>query len=635
MSGSWGSALLSVGVLARTYGRRGLTRRALHEIRRNRGWFQGTPRPDPTRVVPEGSIFRPRGGWDRVPEERKTLAIERGRKVVTGWYEAYGHEWRRLPADAKGWRTHPGTGYEFSMGPWWTIPLLPPNADIKDVWEPGRFGWVYDLVRAYALSHDETFARAFDERLAAFIDANPPFRGVQWACGQETAIRAIAVLHAQDGLPRPSGGSETAARRITTLLAWSGERIADAIGYGLSQRNNHGISEASGLIQIALRLGDAHPSAGEWLSKGQRFLSEQIRDQFAPDGWYAQHSFTYMRVALEQALHAQRALEAHGLSLPADALRRLDSAVALLVSVVDGRSGVVPNHGANDGARVVPLSTADFRDFRPLLTLASLVRNRPLPTDIPPDSEVLNWLGRESPPPAPARRDGVEVGSSGWAVARVEGASLFIRAGRYSHRPSHIDPLHIDVRFEGMEVITDAGTFAYNAPAPWKNALAAAYLHNGPLLDGIEPAQRGPRFLWYSWPNAGIVDTTYERVTATVIAEAPGRVRRSITVNGSAITVVDHVLAPSASMVGVTWLLHPSVNPNCVEVPDAETVRAKEGDVTAWFSPTYGLRVASIAIRANRPAAPGTELRTVIRRPRAVSPADSASGDSSPESRRD
>jgi hypothetical protein len=535
--------------------------------------------------------------------------------VLDGWYQAYGHDWRRLPEDAEGWSTQSRTGYRFPSGDWWTVPHLPPAADIKDVWEPGRFGWVYDLVRAYVVTGNAAFATAFHDRLASWQEANPPFRGAQWACGQEAAIRALAILHADEALPLPDNGAASAARRICTILGWSGERIADAIGYGLSQRNNHGISEAAGLVHLGVRLRGVHADADRWLHLGQRYLREQIRDQFAEDGWYAQHSFTYLRVALEQALLAQRALAADGTSLPIDCLRLLDRSVHLLTTVVAARSGVVPNHGANDGARVASFSTAEYRDFRPLLTLASVVLGRPLPADIDPDPEVVSWLGAV-PLRAAAREDGIDTGRSGWAVARLASVSVFLRAGTYTHRPSHLDLLHLDVRFGDAEVVTDPGTYAYNAPPPWQNGLASAFVHNAPVLDDEEPAERGPRFLWYSWPSAAMVSNAYREGEATLVAEVPGRVRRRVEITPTEVTILDRVLDASVRTVQISWLLHPHLRGgHVVEAGGAEVVEATEASVQAWFSPTYGQREPSRVIRIRRDVDEDhQEIRTVIRR---------------------
>jgi hypothetical protein len=546
-----------------------------------------------------------------LPEHVRSRVLERACRVLNAEYDAFGHAWRKLPQGEAEWRTHPQSGYEFPGGPWWTVPDLPPSVDIKDVWEPGRFTWVYDLIRAFAGTGDSRFAAAFHHQLNAWATSNPPFRGPQWACGQETAIRALAILHGDAAF---TARSDDESRQIADVLGWSGERIADAIGYGLCQRNNHGISESAGLVHLGLRLQHAHPDASRWLQLGRQYLAEQILDQFAEDGWYAQHSFAYMRVALEQALVAQRVLAQHALSLPADCLDRLRQGVALLAAVAAGGSGIVPNHGANDGGRVVPYSTAPLRDFRPTLTLGAIVLRCQLPADLRPDPEVVAWLGVEPPPRGSARPDGVRFGRSGWAVARVGRASVFLRAGTLRHRPSHLDQLHIDVRFGEEEVITDAGTYAYNAAPPWNNGLASAIAHNGPVLDDREPAERGPRFLWRSWPEAQLLRCEYDGTVAVLAGEVPGRSRRTVEVRDQQVTVIDQIVDPQTRVTQITWLLHPScVGRVSIEADGCEAIAAQEGRVDGWFSPTYGLRLPSRAMRIRRTvdAIPATVTTTI------------------------
>ncbi|HTE42653.1 MAG TPA: heparinase II/III family protein, partial [Steroidobacteraceae bacterium] len=578
----------SIGAtLVKTYGYRGLRRRITHELRKRGNAFAAKPAERFYGALPTPTFsYAPAGSWESLAPTERTTIVARAQRVLDGCYEAYGYEWRRFPVRPNDWRIHPSTGFEFPFVEWWRVPLLPREADVKDVWEPARFSWAYDLIRAYAATREPHYAAAFHARFAQWMDANPPFIGPHWACGQETAIRALAILHAMDTLPTEDA---QARQRTVDCLAWSGERIADAIGYGLSQRNNHGISEAAGLVHLGIRLSSVHPDAQRWLRKGLAFLNEQIEDQFAHDGWYAQHSFTYMRVALEQSLCAQRVLEANGLSLSKAALVRLDAAIALFTSVVAGANGVVPNHGANDGARVLPLALSDYRDFRPLLTYASVLRGCPLPDDVPSNAEMHRWLGKQPCRSPDARRDGIETGASGWVVVRLRGWFVFLRAGVYRHRPSHLDALHIDVRHDDREIVTDAGTFAYNAPPPWKNGLGSGLSHNGPILNEREPAERGPHFLWLTWPQS-TVQVDGDGSVLRLVAERDGLVRREVIITAAAVNVIDTALQPATSL-QVTWLLHPDLaDAGRVSADGATSIEAVEGALAGWFSPTYGLR---------------------------------------------
>jgi hypothetical protein len=199
-------------------------------------------------------------------------------------------------------------------------------------------------------------------------------------------------------------------------------------------------------------------------------------------------------------------------------------------------------------------------------------------------------------------------------VVRDRGVRVFLRAGGFRHRPSHMDLLHVSVAWDGREVVADAGTYAYNAPPPWANGLTSARVHNAPVLDGAEPAARGPRFLWKEWPTARLAAASREGDAVRVVAEVPGRVRRAVLVRGREVEVEDEVLDPSVRSVTATWLLHPGVaSADVVDGPARDVVDAAEGSTDAWFSPTYGARVPTRAVRVGGVRSGAGPLRLVTR----------------------
>lgn len=592
--------------VARTWGFRAGAQRALHEARKLTGAFRAGPRHPLASAQPgTGTLFavdaeRLRAGID------VTAARTRADRVAAGAYEAFGWQWFALPSDAAEWRRHPGTGAQFDLSPWWTVPHLSPElGDIKVLWEPARFSWVYDLIRGYVVTGSATYADAFHRNLRTWVDSSPPFAGPHWSCGQETGIRAIALLHAEANLP---AGAEERARCLQ-VLGWSGERVADAVGYAESQRNNHSLSEAAALLALGHRLRGMHPEAERWGSLGRAVFERGVRTQFEEDGWYIQHSFNYARVALDQSVVALRVLDAQGVPL-APALRaRLTAAVRLLTLVMDPATGEVPNHGANDGARVLPLALAPFTDFRPTLTAAAALLRIPLAAGIEPDRETLAWLRLPLMASTASIVDGVYRGA-GWAVARSRGTQVFLRAGRYRSRPSHLDPLQLDIRIAGRPLVVDAGSYLYNGPPPWRNGLASAAVHNGPMLDGREPGMRGPRFLWIRWPASRIAGAGWDGTTATLSAVAPG-ISRTVRVEADGVEVRDRVVAEGSGEVRVRWLLHPLADPAAVDVAGGGVVgEGREGATVGWYSAHYGERISTRYVEIARPAHAGAELVT-------------------------
>ena len=604
------------GALWRSYGTHGLVQRALYEARKRTGRYRRKPLETPAAV---GAADIP-ASWpfvvdaDRVRESTDhDEATARAQRVLGGEHQAFRWTWTPLPRTPVEWRTHPVSRYEYGVGvPWYLVGHYNRDAgDVKDVWEPARFGWAYDLMRGWMITGDDAYARAFWERFENFMDGNPPFLGVQWSCGQETSIRAMAWLWAECAFRNAPSSSAERLARLRQALVWSGDRVDDAIGYALAQRNNHGLSEATGIIVLGARFLGVDPRAEGWMGRGHALLERQVLDQFGDDGWYVQHSFNYMRLALEQLVVAQRVLASRGRSLSLPQRARIAAAAALLGDVMTGEHGRVPNHGANDGAYVLPISTANYLDFRPLLTSVSATFGSSIPEDIAPSDEVLAWLGGDVVRAERRPRSLVRSGSSGWVVARVGDVMLFARAGRYTSRPSHIDPLHVDVWMHGRPVVTDAGTYRYWAAPPWANGLVDAEHHNTLTIEGMPVALRGPRFLWLRWPSAHVVATTTDALGVVRIELANDswstegvQHRRVCQIENGAFTVIDEIRAsPSLNArATVHWLIDGDAR--AVEVTGSQPVAMEllSGDTRGtfgWISEGYADKRVATSVRAS------------------------------------
>jgi hypothetical protein len=528
-------------------------------------------------------------------DDARTKALERATHVVKGWYHHFGWAWRRLPEDADAWNTHPDTGWRYPEVPWWKVALIQPDgSDVKDVWEPGRFGWCYDLTRGFALTNDEAFVRAFARNLRSWEDACPPFVGVQWACGQESSIRATAILHAEATFRHADAlGAEDRAR-IARVLGRTGERVADAVEYALSQRNNHGISEAVGLLLIGIRLAGTHPEAHRWKETGADLLDRLIREQVAEDGWYIQHSFNYLRLVLDLLVVVRRAGEEASAALSREAMGRLAAATDLLSMALPRGTGIPPNHGANDGANVHPVTTADFRDMRPTVTAVRSLCGFPLADRDESDPETIALL-RVPPTRVGAGRepsDFLQAGASGWVVTEIGGVHAFLRAGRYRSRPGHHDALHLTFTVRGREVVVDPGSYRYNAKGLWRNPFAGPQMHNGPRSAREEAPVRGPRSLWLRWPRAEVERTNVSESAAEIVASDRAGWVRTVRVASGEVRVGDRHRGEATRRVRVGWCLAPGIDVEVVSAVGADVERgsAKEGDPRGWSSPYYGRR---------------------------------------------
>ena len=614
--------LAGAEALWKTFGADGIRHRAGFEVRKRFSRLQRGPRPASAGVL-ESSAPSP---WSFTPNTKRLAqhaekgeAIPRADRVLAGEYQAYRTAWRRRPATPDEWNVDLLTGHRYdASAPWFRVPHAQVGSDIKDAWEPGRFSWAYDLARGWMLTGNDRYAHAFWSAFETFRKGCRPYRGVQWACGQETAVRAIALLWCETALANAPSTTPARQASLREMLYWSGNRISDAIDYAFSQRNNHGISECTGLIAIGARFRHVDATAGAWWHQGRSALGRQVLDQLARDGWYAQHSFTYLRVALDQLVLAERTLRAGGDTLGMSVIERIRAGVRLLCTVIDEETGDVPNHGANDGAFVLPLTTREYRDFRPSLTAAAATFQVPLPSGVEADAEMLAWLDLDSPASS-ASRPRVMIGESGWLDARAGDSRVFARAGAYRTRPSHIDALHLDVWIGGRVVAADAGTYRY--AGTWSRALAEEQAHNTVSVVGFPMAERGPRFLWLRWPRSTI--SSYhddgDAVTIEMLNESWRQTgiahRRTCRIAVDAVVVLDDLsLAPGHPARGALhWLIDGSREDVVVvaNVPvEIDVRRGEESSPYGWIADSYAVRRPATSMRATT-RDPSTRVRFV------------------------
>ncbi len=381
------------------------------------------------------------------------------------------------------------------------------NSDVKWLWETGRFGFAYTLVRAYWLTGDQQQAETFWQIVENFKKENPPNSGAHWMCGQECSIRVFACCFALFGL---LDAAATTAERVTLLvemLAAHGDRIEGNIGYAISQKNNHAITEALALWTLGL-LFPFFRSAARWQILGRKVLEQEAGRQIYDDGAYVQHSMNYHRLMLQSFVWAIRLGELNGQPLSATLRERFAKAAQFLYQLTDEESGRAPNYGSNDGAVLFRLDSCGFEDYRPTLGLAHWIAERGRVFTSGAWEEPLLWMAGTqalaAPTNAPPRAD-LAAQSGGYYTLRGKETWAMIRCCEYRDRPAQADMLHLDLWWRGENIVADPGTYSYNSAPPWNNGLAATRAHNTVEIDGLDQMERGPRFTWFHWNRGRVI----------------------------------------------------------------------------------------------------------------------------------
>jgi hypothetical protein len=511
-------------------------------------------------------------------------------EILNGKVRLFGSEPRSLKLNLAGPLQH-WTQYHGS---------LPDGSDIKPIWEAGRFGWATALARVYWLTNDDKYAEGFWARFEEFDTANPPNLGPHWSSAQEVALRAISWAFCYSLIADAASSTAERKQSLAQSLAQHAERIPPTLDYALAQNNNHLLSEAAGLLTVGAMLLD-HPKAAAWRALGLDLFNLGMARQIHEDGAYAQHSANYHRLMLQLSLWVKAIAPVTGEEMAESTAARLSKANAWLARLLDADSGGVPNLGPNDGAYILPLTTLNFRDYRPVLQAASVAfGGEPLAAG---DWDDLRyWLGIQ-----PARKSKMSASTP----LRLDGKSswAYLRTAQFHERPGHADQLHLDLWWRGHNVAMDAGTYLYNAPMPWDNALASTRVHNTLTINDRQQMRRAGRFLWLErvdargWIEGGKLIAEHDGYRALGLTH-----RREVERQGTKWVVRDQVLGAGAAVATrVHWLL-----PDWPWNLDGTTLRltAPEGEITMRVETEQ--RLAISLVRAGDRVAGNADVDPVL-----------------------
>lgn len=391
---------------------------------------------------------------------------------------------------------------------WFEIPdFRPDQGDMRTLWEASRCAWAIDLARARAHGIDCDAGGIFWRLLESWLDACPPFVGVQWKCGQEASTRLIALSLGMWALADDPATTPQRWQQFARLAWITGYRVRHHIDYAISQKNNHALSEACGLILVSQLFPEFRESA-EWRACGRRVMAQELARQVYEDGSYVQQSTNYHRVMLHVSMLALRLCELAGDPLDRGVYDRIAAGGEFLYQLSEPSSGMLPNYGSNDGALVLPLSNSLFTDFRPAIQAAHyLARHEKLLPDGPWDEDLI-WLfggdsldARRAEPRKPASS---AFGAGGYYTLRGRESWAMTRCHTYRDRPGQVDMLHLDLWWRGQNVLCDCGSYQYYTPenpAIEKHFKSIA-AHNTVEIDGASPLELVSRFLWFPWPRA-------------------------------------------------------------------------------------------------------------------------------------
>lgn len=423
--------------------------------------------------------------------------------------KAFGYLEYPLVKGYPNWFFNPLTQSEFENSdlPWYQIPDFDVNVgDIKGIWEASRFDWIFDFILA-SKQQNAIALHTLDAWLNDWCKKNPAYKGPNWKCGQEASIRVMHLISGLIGLNQFTQPSKNIMQLIDLHL----RRIEPTIDYAIAQDNNHGTSEATALFIGGALLNYITPQSKYkyWENLGRKWLENRAKKLIMGDGGFSQYSVTYHRVMLDSYSLAEIVRQKLYLGRFSDKLyHRLLKATEWLY-ILTQENGDAPNIGANDGAHLLNVSGADYRDFRPCVQLAStLFAGHSYYVKPASYDEVLTFFALDKKELGCEERPDKDCffSQSGLVTGQKNNFFIAFKLPIFKFRPSQCDALHLDVWWNGQNLLRDGGTYSYNSTQDNLDYFSGVASHNTIQFDNHQQMPRLSRFLFGAWLKPSQLD---------------------------------------------------------------------------------------------------------------------------------
>jgi asparagine synthase (glutamine-hydrolysing) len=441
------------------------------------------------------------------PSWNPQLAVDEAEKILAGELRYFEHTPYQIgfPPD---WHLDPRTNIRVDAAKHWS--QIPDYGayDIKFIWEASRFNQVYVLMRAYAFKKDDRYPEAFWTLVEDWARMNPPQRGPNWKCGQETSLRLLAWTFGLYAFADAPSSTPTRLAHLTQLIAAQAERVHCNMDFAVSTRGNHAMSEAFGIWLVGTLFPELK-HAETYRALGREILEREAATHIFEDGAYSMYSLNYHRFILHVYFLAMRLGELNDGRFSDSLYQSISRSLDFFAQLIQPESGEMPVYGSNDGALVCPLDSCDFTDFRPTLQMGWQLIHGTRLFNAGAWDESLFWLNSKqairSERDAETRQESRAYPDGGVHILRGQSSVAFIRCADYRERPSHADQLHVDLWMRGQNIAVDAGTFLYNGQGLWQNALAHTSVHNTVTVDGADQMLWFSRFTWGEWARGRVL----------------------------------------------------------------------------------------------------------------------------------
>lgn len=503
-------------------------------------------------------------------------------RAAAGGFRGLGVDWPVNPprsgtgARLPDWHLDPASGQRWDAEAYcFDLPLRAPSGrDPRYAWELGRLQYLQPIAALASVSEDPRQVALCAAHIQDWIARNPPGRGVNWASGQEVALRAVSLIVVSTLV----GARFDAGLRRDLLLALAQHGFWLARFPSLFSAADHRlVAEAGGLYLIGSLAPTLRP-APRWATLGRELLEREALAQIHPDGVGVAQSPAAAAYLLDWFVLCGHVGQCLGRPFSEAYWRRLGLAGEHLRALLDG-GGHVPRIGDDAEDRVLYDEAAGPGDDRigGVLGALALALGRPelAPPRIAP--QLCHALFGVPEPAAAAKPTARHYPIGGYTVARADEQGIeslvVMDHGPVGQRPSallgHADTLSIWLHLAGRPVLIDAGAHAAQGEPVWRAHFRGTPAHNTLSINGEDSSTPAGSPEWIDTAQCTVTsfDTTPERWS--VEAEHDGflasygyRHRRRVERGGPGLIVITDQLVGSGGVerVEVGFLVAPDLS---------------------------------------------------------------------------
>jgi hypothetical protein len=520
------------------------------------------------------------------------------------------------------------------------------TGNVKQIWEISRLQHLTLLSTAWFLSHDEVYARRVADQLRSWMQENPFLSGVHWTSGIEIGIRLISLTWIRRLLDEWPEVSDLFENNQLTVrqIRWHQQYLSAFRSRG-SSANNHVIAEAAGQL-VASCAFPWFAESDRWRQKAARLLEDELIRNTFPSGIGRELATDYQCFVAELGLLAAVEAEAAACPLSAATWQRLCAMVDSGAALLDERLRP-PRQGDGDEGRALLLDPPAPNRWPSLLALGAALFGR---LDWWPDihsdagSPIMGAMAgavhevADRPVQRPWR-----FADAGTALLRTtsrQAPEIWCRCDGGPHgylsiaAHAHSDALSVEVRYGGVDVLADPGTYCYHGELAWRSYFRSTIAHNTVELGGRNQSADGGPFLWLRHANSREIDVQDIGDAAEWTAEHDGyltlrpaaRHRRRVWLDriSRSLDIVDEIrggshdvcfafhLGPEveAEMDGASaflrWPGAPTPGAARLELPPLRWSmhRGETNPILGWYSTGLGRRVPAVTLLGRGRSAP-------------------------------